>query len=146
MPQSPGVRQYQPKLNTKYNIMADLAKIAEELGKLTVLEAAELVKQLEDEWGVSAAAAAPVVMAAGGGDAGGAAEEKSEFDVVLKGDGGKKIQVIKAIRGVVPGLGLADAKALVEKAPVAVLEGVDKDAAEDAKKQLEEAGAEIEVK
>ncbi len=126
--------------------MADLAKIAEELGKLTVLEAAELVKQLEDEWGVSAAAAAPVVMAAGGGDAGGAAEEKSEFDVVLKGDGGKKIQVIKAIRGVVPGLGLADAKALVEKAPVAVLEGVDKDAAEDAKKQLEEAGAEIEVK
>ena len=126
--------------------MADLAKIAEELGKLTVLEAAELVKQLEEEWGVSAAAAAaPVMVAAAGGDAGGA-EEKSEFDVVLKGDGGKKIQVIKAIRGVVPGLGLADAKALVEKAPVPVLEGVDKDAAEEAKKTLEEAGAEIEVK
>ncbi len=127
--------------------MADLAKIAEELGKLTVLEAADLVKQLEEEWGVSAAAAAgPVMMAPAGGDAGGAAEEKTEFDVVLKGDGGKKIQVIKAIRGVVSGLGLADAKALVEKAPVAVLEGVDKDAAEDAKKALEEAGAEIEVK
>ena len=127
--------------------MADLAKIAEELGKLTVLEAAELVKQLEEEWGVSAAAAAaPVMMAASGGDAGGAAEEKSEFDVVLKGDGGKKIQVIKAIRGVVAGLGLADAKALVEKAPVPVLEGVDKDTAEEAKKALEEAGAEIELK
>jgi len=126
--------------------MSDLAKIAEELGKLTVLEAAELVKQLEEEWGVSAAAAAaPVMVAAAGGDAG-AAEEQSEFDVVLKGDGGKKIQVIKAIRGVVAGLGLADAKALVEKAPVPVLEGVDKDAAEDAKKQLEEAGAEVEVK
>ncbi len=126
--------------------MADLAKIAEELGKLTVLEAAELVKQLEEEWGVSAAAAAaPVMVAAAGGDAG-AAEEKSEFDVIIKGDGGKKIQVIKAIRGVVPGLGLADAKALVEKAPVAVLEGVDKGAADDAKKALEEAGAEIEVK
>jgi len=127
--------------------MADLAKIAEELGKLTVLEAAELVKSLEEEWGVSAAAAAAPVMVAGpaGGDAGGA-EEKTEFDVVLKGDGGKKIAVIKAIRGVVSGLGLADAKALVEKAPVPVLEGVDKDAAEDAKKQLEEAGAEVEVK
>ena len=125
--------------------MADLAKIAEELGKLTVLEAAELVKQLEEEWGVSAAAAAaPVMMAPTEG--GPAAEEKSEFDVILKGDGGKKIGVIKAIRGVVSGLGLADAKALVEKAPVAVLEGVDKDAAEEAKKALEEAGAEIEVK
>ena len=127
--------------------MADLAKIAEELAKLTVLEAAELVKQLEDEWGVSAAAAAgPVMMAPAGGDAGGDAEEKTEFDVVLKGDGGKKIQVIKAIRGVVAGLGLADAKALVEKAPVPVLEGASKDDAEAAKKALEEAGAEVEVK
>ncbi len=126
--------------------MADLAKIAEELGKLTVLEAAELVKQLEEEWGVSAAAAAGPVMMAPAGDAGGAAEEKTEFDVVLKGDGGKKIQVIKAVRGVKAGLGLADAKKLVEEAPVALLEGVSKDEAEEAKKQLEEAGAEVEVK
>ena len=126
--------------------MADLAKIAEELGKLTVLEAAELVKQLEEEWGVSAAAAAGPIMMAAPGDAGGDAEEKTEFDVVLKGDGGKKIQVIKAVRGVKAGLGLADAKKLVEEAPVAILEGVSKDEADEAKKALEEAGAEIEVK
>jgi len=126
--------------------MADLAKIAEELGKLTVLEAAELVKQLEEEWGVSAAAAAAPVMMAAPAEGGAAAEEKSEFDVVLKGDGGKKIQVIKALRGVVAGLGLADAKALVEKAPVAILEGASKDDAEAAKKALEEAGADIELK
>lgn len=126
--------------------MADLAKIAEELGKLTVLEAAELVKQLEEEWGVSAAAAAGPVMMAAPADGGGAAEEQTEFDVILKGDGGKKIQVIKAVRGVKPGLGLADAKKLVEEAPVAVLEGASKDDADAAKKTLEEAGAEIEIK
>jgi len=126
--------------------MADLDQLAEELGKLTVLEAAELVKKLEEEWGVSAAAPAAVAVAAPGGDAGGAAEEKTEFDVVLKGAGGNKIAVIKAVRGVKAGLGLADAKKVVEDAPVALLEGVSKDEAEEAKKALEEAGAEVEVK
>lgn len=127
--------------------MADLAKIAEELGKLTVLEAAELVKTLEEEWGVSAAAAAAVAVApAGGGDAGAAAEEKTEFDVILAEAGGNKIAVIKAVRGVAAGLGLADAKKLVESAPVAVAEGLAKDAAEEAKKALEEAGAKVELK
>ena len=126
--------------------MADLDQLAEELGKLTVLEAAELVKKLEEEWGVSAAAPAAVAVAAPGGDAGGAAEEKTEVDVVLKGAGGNKIAVIKAVRGVKAGLGLADAKKVVEDAPVALLEGVSKDEAEEAKKALEEAGAEVEVK
>ena len=126
--------------------MADLAKIAEELGKLTVLEAAELVKQLEEEWGVSAAAAAGPVMVAAADGGGAAAEEQTEFDVVLKGDGGKKIQVIKAVRGVKAGLGLADAKKLVEEAPVTLLEGATKEDAEAAKKALEEAGADVEVK
>lgn len=127
--------------------MADLKQIAEELGKLTVLEAAELVKTLEEEWGVSAAAAAaPVMMAPGAGGDAGAAEEKTEFDVILKGDGGKKIQVIKVVRAVKGGLGLADAKKLVESAPTPLLEGVSKGDAEEAKKQLEEAGAEVEVK
>ncbi|MBK1833961.1 50S ribosomal protein L7/L12 [Roseibacillus ishigakijimensis] len=127
--------------------MADIDSIAEELGKLTVLEAAELVKKLEDEWGVSAAAPAAAMMAmpAGGGEAA-AEEEKSEFDVVLAEAGGNKIAVIKAVRGVVSGLGLADAKKMVESAPVALLEGVDKEAAEAAKKTLEEAGAKIELK
>jgi len=126
--------------------MADLDKLAEELGKLTVLEAAELVKKLEEEWGVSAAAPVAVAAApAGGGDAG-AAEEKTEFDVILKGAGGNKIAAIKAVRGVKAGLGLADAKKVVEDAPVALLEGVSKDEAEEAKKALEEAGAEVEVK
>lgn len=123
--------------------MADLTKIAEELGKLTIIEAAELVKNLEEAWGVSAAAAVAVAGPAGGGDA---AEEKTEFDVVLTDAGASKIGVIKAVRGVVSGLGLADAKKLVESAPVALLEGVDKDAAEAAKTALEEAGAKIEVK
>jgi len=123
--------------------MADLAKIAEELGKLTIIEAAELVKNLEEEWGVSAAAAVAVAGPAGGGEA---AEEKTEFDVVLASAGDKKIAVIKAVRGVASGLGLADAKKLVESAPVAVLEGVDKEAAEAAKKSLEEAGAKVEIK
>lgn len=127
--------------------MADINNLVEELGKLTVLEAAELVKQLEETWGVSAAA--PVAVAAGGA-AGGAeaapAEEKTDFDVVLTEAGGNKIAVIKAVREVVSGLGLADAKKLVESAPAPLLEGVAKDAAEDAKKKLEEAGAKIELK
>ena len=126
--------------------MADIAKIAEELGKLTVLEAAELVKQLEEEWGVSAAAPVAAVAAApAGGDAGGA-EEKTEFDVVLTDAGGNKIQAIKAVREVVSGLGLADAKKLVEGTPATLIEGAAKDAAEEAKKKLEEAGAKVELK
>ncbi len=128
---------------TIYTIMADLEKIAEELGKLTVIEAAELVKNLEEAWGVSAAAAVAAGPAAGGGEA---AEEKTEFDVVLVEFGASKIGVIKAVRGVASGLGLADAKKLVESAPVAVLEAVDKDAAEAAKATLEEAGAKVEIK
>jgi len=128
--------------------MADIAAIAEELGKLTVLEAAELVKKLEEEWGVSAAApvAAAAAPAAGGGDDAGAAEEKTEFDVVLAEAGGNKIQVIKAVREVSPGLGLADAKKLVESTPATILEGAAKDAAEDAKKKLEEAGGKVDLK
>ena len=127
--------------------MADIEKIAEELGKLTVLEAAELVKKLEDEWGVSAAAPAAAMMVAPGGDGGGeAAEEKTEFDVMLTEIGGNKISVIKAVREVASGLGLADAKKLVESAPVAVLEGASKDDAEAAKEKRSEAGATIELK
>ena len=127
--------------------MADIQKIAEELGKLTVLEAAELVKNLEDEWGVSAAApAAAVAVAAGGGDAGAAAEEKTEFDVVLADAGGNKIAVIKAVREVASGLGLADAKKLVESAPAPVLEAASKEDADAAKAKLEEAGAKVELK
>jgi len=127
--------------------MADIQKIAEELGKLTVLEAAELVKNLEEEWGVSAAApAAAVAVAAGGGDAGGEAEEKTEFDVVLADAGGNKIAVIKAVREVASGLGLADAKKLVESAPAPVLEAASKEDADAAKAKLEEAGAKVELK
>ena len=126
--------------------MSDITKIAEELGKLTVLEAAELVKHLEEEWGVSAAA--PVAAAAAGGGGGDAepVEEKTEFDVFLAEAGGNKIAVIKAVRGVASGLGLADAKKLVESAPVAVLEGANKEDAEAAKAALEEAGAKVELK
>lgn len=126
--------------------MADITKIAEELGSLTVLEAAELVKHLEEAWGVSAAA--PVAVAAAGGGGGDAApeEEKTEFDVVLAEAGGNKIAVIKAVREVSSGLGLADAKKLVESAPAKVLEGVSKDAAAAAKAKLEEAGAKVELK
>ena len=126
--------------------MADIAKIAEELGKLTVLEAAELVKNLEEEWGVSAAAPVAAVAAAPAGDGGAAAEEKTEFDVVLTDGGGNKIQAIKAVREVVPGLGLADAKKLVEGVPSTLVEGAAKDAAEEAKKKLEEVGAKVELK
>lgn len=124
--------------------MADLAKIAEELGKLTIIEAAELVKNLEEAWGVSAAAAVAVAGPAGGGAE--EVEEKTEFDVILEADGGNKIAVIKAVRGVASGLGLAEAKKLVESAPVAVAEGLPKEAAEAAKKALEEAGAKVSLK
>ena len=126
--------------------MADIEKIAEELSNLTVLEAAELATLLEDKWGVSAAAA-PVAMAmpAGGGDAAGGGEEKSEFDVVLTAAGASKINVIKEVRAIT-GLGLKEAKDLVEGAPKPVKEGVSKDEAEELKGKLEEAGASVEVK
>ena len=126
--------------------MADIEKIAEELSNLTVLEAAELATLLEDKWGVSAAAA-PVAMAmpAGDGDASGAGEEKSEFDVVLTAAGASKINVIKEVRAIT-GLGLKEAKDLVEGAPKPVKEGVSKEEAEELKGKLEEAGASVEVK
>ncbi|MDA0332652.1 MAG: 50S ribosomal protein L7/L12 [Candidatus Puniceispirillaceae bacterium] len=126
--------------------MADIEKIAEDLSNLTVLEAAELATLLEEKWGVSAAAA-PMAMAmpAGGGDAGGAAEEKTEFDVVLASAGASKINVIKEVR-TITGLGLKEAKDLVEGAPKPVKEGVSKDEAEQIKAKLEEAGATVEVK
>jgi large subunit ribosomal protein L7/L12 len=122
--------------------MADIEKIKDQLGKLTVLEAAELVSMLEEEWGVSAAAPVAVAAVAAGGDAGDAGEEKSEFDVVIKDTGPKKIEVIKAIRAITS-LGLKDAKEMAEAADSKVLEAVGKDAAEEAKKQLEEAGATV---
>ncbi|WP_448582579.1 50S ribosomal protein L7/L12 [Thermaurantiacus sp.] len=126
--------------------MADIAKLVEELSALTILEAAELAKALEEKWGVSAAAAVAVAAApAAGGAAAPAAEEKTEFDVILTGDGGKKINVIKEVRAIT-GLGLTEAKTLVESAPKAVKEGVNKEEAEKIKKQLEEAGATVEIK
>ena len=126
--------------------MADIAKLVEELSKLTVLEAAELAKALEEEWGVSAAAAVAVAGApAAGGDAGGAAEEKDEFDVVLTGDGGKTLQVIKEVRANT-GLGLTEAKGLVEGAPKPIKEGVSKDEAEEIKGKIEAAGGTVELK
>src|SRR5579862_6395894 len=126
--------------------MADLNKIVDDLSSLTVLEAADLAKLLEEKWGVSAAAAVAVAGPAGGGGAAApAAEEKTEFDVILTGDGGKKINVIKEVRAIT-GLGLTEAKTLVESAPKAVKEGVNKDEAEKIKKQLEEAGATVELK
>jgi large subunit ribosomal protein L7/L12 len=124
--------------------MANIDTLVEQLGKLTVLEAVDLVKKLEETWGVSAAA--PVAMMAGPAAAAEAVEEKTEFDVVLTDIGANKIAVIKAVREVAPGLGLADAKKLVESAPAKILEGVGKDAAAAAKKKLEEAGAKIELK
>ena len=124
--------------------MADLSKIVDDLSALTVLEAAELSKLLEEKWGVSAAAAVAVAPA-GAGAAGPVVEEKTEFDVILTGDGGKKINVIKEVRALT-GLGLTEAKTLVESAPKAVKEGVSKDEAEKVKKQLEEAGATVELK
>ncbi|WP_019516090.1 50S ribosomal protein L7/L12 [Sphingomonas sp. Mn802worker] len=124
--------------------MADLNALVDQLSELTVLEAAELSKMLEEKWGVSAAAAVAAAPAAGGAAAP-AAEEKTEFDVILTGDGGKKINVIKEVRAIT-GLGLTEAKALVEGAPKPVKEGVSKDEAEKVKKQLEEAGATVELK
>jgi len=127
--------------------MADLAKIVEDLSSLTVLEAAELSKLLEEKWGVSAAA--PVAVAAAGGAAGGAAapaeEEKTEFDVILTDAGANKINVIKEVRAIT-GLGLKEAKDLVEGAPKAVKEAVSKAEAADLKKKLEDAGAKVDVK
>ncbi|MFB0873576.1 MULTISPECIES: 50S ribosomal protein L7/L12 [unclassified Sphingobium] len=126
--------------------MADINALVDQLSALTVLEAAELSKALEEKWGVSAAAAVAVAgPAAGGAAAAPAAEEQTEFDVILTGDGGKKINVIKEVRAIT-GLGLTEAKALVEGAPKAVKEGVSKDEAEKVKKQLEEAGATVELK
>ena len=127
--------------------MADLDKIADELSNLTVLEAAELSKLLEEKWGVSAAA--PVAVAAAGAAAGGgeaaAAEEKDSFDVVMTAFGDKKINVIKEVRGIT-GLGLKEAKDLVEGVPGTVKEGASKDEAEEIKSKLEEAGAQVELK
>ena len=126
--------------------MADINALVDQLSELTVLEAADLAKALEEKWGVSAAAAVAVAgPAAGGGAAAPAAEEKTEFDVILTGDGGKKINVIKEVRAIT-GLGLGEAKALVEGAPKAVKEGVGKDEAEKIKKQIEDAGGTVELK
>ena len=126
--------------------MADISKLAEDLSALTVLEAAELAKLLEDQWGVSAAAAPVAVAAVAGGDAGGAAaEEKTEFDVILTAVGENKINVIKAVRALT-GLGLKEAKDLVEGAPKPVKEAASKDDADAAKAALEEAGATVELK
>ncbi|KTE23985.1 MULTISPECIES: 50S ribosomal protein L7/L12 [unclassified Sphingopyxis] len=123
--------------------MADLAKIVEDLSALTVLEAADLSKMLEEKWGVSAAAAVAAAPAAAA--AGPAAEEQTEFDVILTGDGGNKINVIKEVRAIT-GLGLGEAKALVEGAPKAVKEGVNKAEAEELKAKLIAAGATVELK
>lgn len=134
---------------TNTNKMADINSIVDQLSGLTVLEVADLVKQLETKWGVSAAA--PVAVAAAGGGGGGAAaaapaEEKTQFDVILKEAGGNKIAVIKEVRAAVPGLGLAEAKALVEGAPKTVKEGATKEEAEEIKKKIEAAGAKVEIK
>lgn len=123
--------------------MADLAKIVDDLSALTVLEAAELSKMLEEKWGVSAAA--PVAVAAAGGAAAPAAEAKTDFDIVLAAAGDKKIEVIKVVREIT-GLGLKEAKDLVEGAPKPLKQGATKDEAESIKKKLEEVGAKVELK
>ena len=126
--------------------MADLAKLIDELSELTVMEAADLVKQLEDKWGVEAAAGAPVmVAAAGGADAGAVAEEQTEFDVIIKSAGAQKIKAIKAVRELT-GAGLKEAKDMVDNAPTTLKEAVSKDEAAAAKEALEAAGAEVELK
>jgi len=135
--------------DTEEKDMADTEQIVEQLSGLTVLEIADLVKKLEEKWGVSAAAPVAVAApAAGGGGAAAApaAEEKTTFDVILKEVGGNKIAVIKEVRAAVSGLGLAEAKALVESAPKAVKEGVTKQEAEEIKKKIEAAGAKVEIK
>jgi len=123
--------------------MADIAALVAELSKLTVLEAADLAKALEEAWGVSAAAA--VAVAAAPVEAAAAVEEKTEFDVILTGDGGKKIQVIKEVRAITQ-LGLTEAKALVEAAPKAIKEGISKAEAEEIKTKVEAAGGTVEIK
>jgi large subunit ribosomal protein L7/L12 len=137
------VRRYQ----TSYK-MADTKNLVDQLSALTVLEIADLVKQLEEKWGVSAAA--PVAVAAAGAPAAGApaapAEEKTAFDVILKEAGGNKIAVIKEVRAAVSGLGLAEAKALVESAPKTLKEGITKEEAEEIKKKIEAVGAKVEIK
>ena len=133
------------RLKKEHN-MAELDNLVEELSKLTVLEAADLVKQLEDKWGVSAAAPVAAVAAPTAGGPAAPEEEQTEFDVILEDFGGNKIAVIKAVRATKAGLGLSEAKALVESAPKPLLEAVSKDEAEDAKKKLEEAGAKVTVK
>ena len=125
--------------------MADLQKLVDDLSTLTVLEAAELSKMLEEKWGVSAAAVAAAPAAGGGAAAAAPVEEQTEFDVILAGDGGKKMNVIKEVRAITS-LGLTEAKTLVESAPKAVKEGVSKDEAAKIKAQLEAAGATVEVK
>ena len=124
--------------------MADIAKLVEDLSQLTVMEAAELAKALEEAWGVSAAAAVAAAPA-GGGAAAEAVEEKTEFDVILTGDGGKKIQVIKEVRAITA-LGLTEAKTLVESAPAPIKEGVNKAEAEEIKAKIEAAGGTVEIK
>ena len=125
--------------------MADITKLVDQLSELTVLEAADLAKALEEKWGVSAAAAVAAAPAAGGAAAAPAAEEQTEFDVILTGDGGKKINVIKEVRAITQ-LGLGEAKALVEGAPKPIKEGVNKEEAEKIKKQIEEAGGTVELR
>ena len=124
--------------------MADIAKLVEDLSQLTVMEAAELAKALEEAWGVSAAAAVAAAPA-GGGAAAEAVEEQTEFNVILTGDGGKKIQVIKEVRAITS-LGLTEAKTLVESAPKAIKEGVNKAEAEEIKAKIEAAGGTVEIK
>ena len=126
--------------------MADTNALVEQLSGLTVLEVAELVKSLETKWGVSAAAPVAVAAVAAGGAAAAPVEEKTSFDVILKETGSNKIGVIKEVRAAVAGLGLAEAKALVEGAPKALKEGVTKEEAEDIKKKVEAAGAKVEIK
>jgi large subunit ribosomal protein L7/L12 len=135
------VRRYQ-----KNNNMADTQALVDQLSGLTVLEIADLVKQLEEKWGVSAAAPVAAAAPAAGGAAAAAVEEKTSFDVILKEAGTNKIAVIKEVRAAVAGLGLAEAKALVESAPKALKEGVTKEEAEEIKKKIEAAGAKVEIK
>jgi len=126
--------------------MADTTELVEKLSGLTVLEIADLVKLLEEKWGVSAAAPVAVAAAGAGGGEAAAVEEKTSFDVILVETGGNKIAVIKEVRASVSGLGLAEAKALVESAPKALKEGVTKEEAEEIKKKIEAAGAKVEIK
>lgn len=126
--------------------MSKLEKIADDLSGLTVIEAAELAKLLEEKWGVSAAAPVAVAAAAGGGEAAAAVEEQTEFDLILVSGGDKKIGVIKVVREVVPNLGLKEAKDLVDGAPKPIKEGIPKTEAEELKKKFEEAGATVEIK